>query len=393
MTEKLFFGNYLVYPRCIKVAVGEGSSLINMCVYGIQGMTNEEFEALKASARVHGEKDRFLCNESVDKYPNRPALSTAYENAYNSYNPEYHVYLHDNEEFVFDGIYGMPMSVDDIGILFGNLSNNSSVIDVTVDGTYTGNITASSPHDATLTVEGMEYPSYIISRDVESGGDYVWRPGVEFADITIEHENGTSEIVPLRTDKTYGEQGRGGFYRQNTYDSSVEEQLELLVDNNYPVDGETIYDYCTDIYEPEELPSFYETVSIDLSSEKIDENVPDSIPFLVGCLGFVDGWFDTRYGKDLDEAGVINWYTESPVDLGQIYDIGITNGKQHANEPQFRDPYFAVGYIDGYLDYLELDDYHHYLHNKLRLDRTSGEKPGYDEGAVQGLNDHARNAQ
>lgn len=215
-----------------------------------------------------------------------------------------------------------------------------------------------------------------------------------YVDVTVEHEDGTSTSVSLDANKTYGEQGYAGWYSQNTYDSSVEGQLELLlVDNNRPAAGETIYSYCNDIYEPEQLPSFYETVSTDFSSKKIDENVPDSIPFLVVCLGFVDGWFDTIYGKSLEKDGVIDWYTKSPIDLGQIYDMGKTLGEQHANEPRFRDPYFAVGYIDGYLDYLESGDHYHYLKIELKLDdKMSSEIPGYDEGAFQGRNDHYMNA-
>lgn len=168
-----------------------------------------------------------------------------------------------------------------------------------------------------------------------------------------------------------------------------EEGKKLAIEDGQVVVENIIYE-TEDPEEPEELPLFYETMSYELSLSKIDENTPDSIPFLVGCLGFVDGWFGTSYGEDLEKDEVINWYTKNPIDLGQIYEMSKTFGQQHAQEPQFRDPYFAVGYIDGYLDYLGLDNYHHYLANELGIDvLMSSEKPGYEEGAQQGYNTHA----
>ena len=70
-------------------------------------------------------------------------------------------------------------------------------------------------------------------------------------EVTIEREDGTSETVTLDANQTYAEQGYDGYYSSDTYDSSVEIPEQFLVDNDYPVDGATIYDYCDDTAEDE----------------------------------------------------------------------------------------------------------------------------------------------
>ena len=72
------------------------------------------------------------------------------------------------------------------------------------------------------------------------------------ADVTIEHEDGTSEIVSLNPNETYSEQGYNGYYESDMYNSETGETADdYLVDDKYPEAGATIYDYCNDSYNPE----------------------------------------------------------------------------------------------------------------------------------------------
>ena len=75
-------------------------------------------------------------------------------------------------------------------------------------------------------------------------------------EVTIEQEGGSLYTIMLDPDQTYAEQSYGGlFYSQNTYDSDEGETSDTYsVDNNYPEDGDIIYDYCNDIAEPTEEP-------------------------------------------------------------------------------------------------------------------------------------------
>ena len=70
--------------------------------------------------------------------------------------------------------------------------------------------------------------------------------------VTVEYEVGDPEIVTLDANRTYAEQGYSGYYDTNTYDSTIEFLEDYLVNDTYPADGDTIYDYCNDIAEPED---------------------------------------------------------------------------------------------------------------------------------------------
>jgi len=70
-------------------------------------------------------------------------------------------------------------------------------------------------------------------------------------EVTIEHEDGTSETITLSDGETYADQGYSGYYSQDTYDSNVETAEDYLVNDDYPYDGQIIYDYCSDDADPE----------------------------------------------------------------------------------------------------------------------------------------------
>ena len=137
-------------------------------------------------------------------------------------------------------------------------------------------------------------------------------------DVTIEHENGTSDIVNLYTEQTYADQGYTGFYSQNTYDSNIGEMPEQFsVDNNYPTVGETIYDYCNDIYEPE--PSTDVNVTImheDSSSETV--NLNSDLTYAEQNYGgyYSQNTYDSNLGESADNFSVDNNY---PYDGETIY--------------------------------------------------------------------------
>ena len=87
---------------------------------------------------------------------------------------------------------------------------------------------------------------YILFSDINIPDDPV--------NVTIGRENEPSEQVSLDPNQTYAEQGYEGYYSQNTYDSSPDvnqNDIDFLVDNNNPSDGDIIYDYCHDTYGPE----------------------------------------------------------------------------------------------------------------------------------------------
>ena len=67
------------------------------------------------------------------------------------------------------------------------------------------------------------------------------------ANVTIVSKDGTQETVTLHNDVWYADQGYVGYYSQNTYDSNIESVDNFLVDNRFPIDGETIYDYCNNV--------------------------------------------------------------------------------------------------------------------------------------------------
>ena len=103
---------------------------------------------------------------------------------------------------------------------------------------------------------------YLVDNNSPQSGDTIYDycndiaepedPGDEVT-VTIEHEDGPSETVSLNPNETYAEQGYAGYYKSDMYNSGIGETAEdYLVDNDYPSEGETIYDYCNDTAEPEE---------------------------------------------------------------------------------------------------------------------------------------------
>ena len=96
--------------------------------------------------------------------------------------------------------------------------------------------------------------------------------GPTLVNVTIEHEDGITATAHLNPTLTYAEQGYDGYYSQNTYNSDIgESDTDFLVDDNYPEDGETIYDYCNDIAEDEpEEPSVI-SFTVDGESYKANE--------------------------------------------------------------------------------------------------------------------------
>ena len=70
--------------------------------------------------------------------------------------------------------------------------------------------------------------------------------------VTIEHETEDPTYVSLNSEITYADNGYVGYYSQNTYNSETDESADdYLVNDTHPTEGETIYDYCNNIAEPD----------------------------------------------------------------------------------------------------------------------------------------------
>jgi hypothetical protein len=113
-------------------------------------------------------------------------------------------------------------------------------------------------YDSTIDVSA-DY--YLVDNNYPADGDIIYDYCDYLVNVTIEYETMEPEGVRLNPNETYAEQGYSGYYSQNTYNSGADIVEHYLIDNNYPADGEIIYDYCYDTYEPEPEPT-YVTVTI-----------------------------------------------------------------------------------------------------------------------------------
>lgn len=143
------------------------------------------------------------------------------------------------------------------------LSKYGFTVDTRVEHGVTIPIARSEPGYFVLIVKAIDYAHLdlkdehiapvAVNESLNQNYMYLVFPlAIDFPDevnVTIKHEDGSEETMYLNPDETYVGQGFSGYYSQDTYDSSIGEMSEnYLVDNNYPTDAETIYDYCNDTY-------------------------------------------------------------------------------------------------------------------------------------------------